>query len=204
MFSKRGSVKFGMAFAITSLMVALSRREEVMSVLSAISFILGYCAYFCRSGHMDRMVCVASLVTLICTLTCVTSLYQMDHLDTLGNIPMWWIVSIGLVHAMPIAPLILVFVNVLTSFTGASINWAIVLVLGPFIGMGMEVPGFIIEYIFTPFDAWLADNTYLLVGMLESGLVALVASVVISKNMKGGTWLITCNGREGLEDKSGN
>lgn len=169
--------------AVVSLVIAWHYYEGIMAVVSLFALVFGAVASKRCSAKTNKYIMVAAALALICTVLSVTVLSQGnfsvdDHPTT------FWFILIGLVHTVPVVPLTFSTYTVIASVTGASYNWAIIRGLSPFIGMGMEVPGFVLEYVFEGSDNWMTDNGYILYHFLMTALVMIVFSYLFSVIMR--------------------
>lgn len=169
--------------AVVSLVIAWHYYEGIMAVVSLFALVFGAVASKRCSAKTNKYIMVAAALALVCTVLSVTVLNQGnfsvdDHPTT------FWFVLIGLVHTIPVVPLTFSTYTVIASVTGASYNWAIIRGLSPFIGMGMEVPGFVLEYVFEGSDNWMTDNGYILYHFLMTALVMIVFSYLSSVIMR--------------------
>ena len=169
--------------AVVSLVVAWHYYEGIMAVVSLFALVFGAVASKKCSAITNKYIMVAAALALICTVLSVTVLSQ-GNFSVDDNPTTFWFVLIGLVHTIPVVPLTFSTFTVVASVTGASYNWAIIRGLSPFIGMGMEVPGFVLEYIFEGSDNWMTDNGYILYHFLMTALVMIVFSYLFSAIMK--------------------
>lgn len=169
--------------AVVSLVIAWHYYEGIMAVVSLFALVFGVVASKRCSAKTNKYIMVAAALALICTVLSVTVLSQ-GNFSVNGHPTTFWFVLIGLVHTIPVVPLTFSTYTVIASVTGASYNWAIIRGLSPFIGMGMEVPGFVLEYVFEGSDNWMTDNGYILYHFLMTALVMIVFSYLSSVIMK--------------------
>ncbi len=169
--------------AVVSLIVAYFYYEGIMAVVSLFALVFGTVASKRCSAKTNKYIMVAAAMALICTVLSVTVLSQGNFSEG-GHPTTFWFVLIGLVHTIPVVPLTFSAYTVIASVSGASYNWAVVRGLSPFIGMGMEVPGFVLEYVFEGADNWMTDNGYILYHFLMTALVMLVFSYIGSSLMR--------------------
>lgn len=177
-----------------SLVFALFEFEGVMTVVSAVC-LLSTCVLWGRdSAKTHGIILSAAALALVFTLVAVwlngADFTEGDGPDTL------WYLAMGLVHTAPIVPLTFVLFEVIASRTGASYNWAVVRGLTPFIAMGLEVPGFLLEYMFQSADNWLTDNGYILYNFLVTVVVMVVAGYLVSRRLRDDKIIITERGAE--------
>ncbi|MDO5861979.1 MAG: hypothetical protein Q4Q58_04215 [Thermoplasmata archaeon] len=185
--------------AVASLIIAWVEYEGIMVVISAFALAFGSVASKRCSAYMNIYIMIAAAACLICTILSVTVLSQGNFCDAEGNPTTTWFVIIGLVHSIPVIPMTMASFVIIASVTGASYNWAVVRGLSPFIGMGMEVPGFVLEYMFEGADNWMTDNGYILYHFLMTLIVMLVFSYFSSKAIRDHHVIITENGVEELK-----
>lgn len=179
--------------ALVSLIVACYYYEGIMAIISLFALVFGGVASKRCSARTNKYIMAAAAMALVCTILSVTVLNQ-GNFSVDGHPTTFWFVLIGLVHTIPVVPLTFSTYTIIASVTGASYNWAIVRGLSPFIGMGMEVPGFVLEYVFEGADNWMTDNGYILYHFLMTALVMLVFSYSASVAMRRMNMVINENG----------
>ena len=81
------------------------------------------------------------------------------------------------------------------SVSEASYNWAVVRGLSPFIAMGMQVPGYVVEYL----DSDIVDNGYILYGLLTMLIIMVVFGIILSQYMRKNRLIINENGMVVME-----
>lgn len=180
--------------AIVSLVVAWCYYEGIMAIISLFTLAFGIVASKRCSAKTNVFIMMAAAAALVCTILSITVLSQGNFSDAEGHPSTMWFVIIGLVHSAPVVPLTFAAYIVIASVTGASYNWAIVRGLSPFIGMGIEVPGFVLEYVFEGSDNWMTDNGYILYHFLMTVLVMIVFAYFTSAAMRRQRLVITENG----------
>ncbi len=180
--------------AVVSLVVAWHYYEGIMVIISLFALVFGSVASKRCSAKTCIYIMAASAASLVCTVLSVTVLSQGNFLGDNGNPTVFWFVLIGLVHTIPVVPLTFATFTIIASVTGASYNWAVVRGLSPFIGMGMEVPGFVLEYIFEGSDNWMTDNGYILYHFLMTAIVMIVFAWYASKLMRSYNVIVDENG----------
>ncbi len=179
--------------AIVSLALALWEYEGIMTVVSVVALAYGVAAYLRCTDRLVYLILATSLVALACTALSVTVLREGEDPTTL------WFVGIGLVHSVPVTMLTLATYSIVAKGAKASFNWAVVRFLSPFVAMGMEVPGFVLEYVFEGADSWMTDNGYILYHFLMTLVVAIVVAYLVSRSMHRTMTIITENGTEDLK-----
>ncbi len=184
----------GALLAVVSLVVAWVHYEGIMVVISLFALVYGSIASKRCSAGTCMCIMAASVAALVCTVLSVTVLDQGNFLGDDGNPTIFWFVLIGLVHTVPVVPLTFVTYIIVASMTGASYNWAVVRGLSPFIGMGMEVPGFVLEYVFQGSDNWMTDNGYILYHFLMTAIVMIVFAWYASRYMRARRIIVDGNG----------
>lgn len=173
----------GSLIAVISIIVAVVKYEGIMAIISLFTLAYGIIWMYKCPSKPNQAIPLAAVLGLICTVLSVTVLTPDNFMD--GDDPSTlWFVLIGLVHTVPLVPLTLSSFVVIASFSSASYNWALVGYLSPFIGMGIEVPGFVLEYVFQGSDNWMTDNGYILFHFLMSAIVLIVVSYFVSKAMR--------------------
>lgn len=182
--------------AVVSLVVAWVYYEGIMVIVSLFALVFGSIASKRCSARTCIYIMIASAAALVCTVLSVTVLSQGNFLGDDGDPTVFWFALIGLVHTVPVVPLTFATYTIIASVTGASYNWAIVRGLSPFIGMGMEVPGFVLEYVFEGSDNWMTYNGYILYHFLMTAIVMIVFAWYASKIMRRHSIIIDENGTE--------
>ena len=180
--------------AIISLVVAWVHYEGIMAIVSFFVLMFGALASKNCTLNTNKFILLASVAAIICTVLSVTVLTQGNFADAEGTPTVTWFVIIGLVHSVPVVPLTFSMFPIVSSLSGASYNWAIVRGLSPFIGMGMEVPGFVLEYMFEGSDNWMTDNGYILYHFLMTALVMIVFAYIASSIMRRHRLVVTERG----------
>lgn len=182
--------------AVASLVVAWVYYEGIMVIISLFALVFGSVAAKRCSAKTCIYIMASSAAALLCTVLSVTVLSQGNFLGDSGNPTVFWFALIGLVHTVPVVPLTFASYTIIASVTGASYNWAVVRGLSPFIGMGMEVPGFVLEYVFEGSDNWMTDNGYILYHFLMTALVMIVFAWYASSLMRRYHVIVNENGTE--------
>lgn len=194
MNSGRAVAIFGALLAVVSIVVAWVYYEGIMVVISLFALVYGAIASKRCSARACMYITAASAAALVCTVLSVTVLSQGNFLGDNGKPTIFWFVLIGLVHTVPVVPLTFATYVIFASVTGASYNWAVVRGLSPFIGMGMEVPGFVLEYVFQGSDNWMTDNGYILYQFLMTAIVMIVFALYVSRHMRAHRIIVNENG----------
>lgn len=179
--------------AVISLIVAWHYYEGIMAIVSLFALVFGAVASKRCSARTNKYIMIAAAMALICTILSVTVLNQGNFSHD-GHPTTFWFVLIGLVHTIPVVPMTFATFTIIASVTGASYNWAIIRGLSPFIGMGMEVPGFVLEYMFEGSDNWMTDNGYILYHFLMTAIVMMAFSYSASVVMRRSKMIINENG----------
>lgn len=177
------------AVALISFALALNEMEGSMIVTSFLVLVFGIIASKHCPPNMNRLILIASFVTLICTIVTATVLSQsLVQKDT--DYEFVWFYLIAFVHAIPLVPLTFSAFVITASVSGASYNWAVVRGLSPFVAMGMQVPGYVVEYL----DTNIVDNGYILYGLLMMFAIMVVCGALFSHYMRKNKILINENG----------
>ena len=177
------------AVALVSLVLALNDMEGSMIVTSFFVLVFGIIASKRCSLKMNRLILIASFVTLLCTVLTVTVLSQ-SQVQRESDYEFVWFYLIAFVHAVPLVPLTFSSFVITASVSGASYNWAVVRGLSPFIAMGMQVPGYVVEYL----DTNIVDNGYILYGLLTMFVIMAVCGYIMSYFMRRNRLIINENG----------
>ncbi len=181
---------------LISLVIAWVDYEGIMAVVSIVTLIYGAIASKRCSLDNSKYILVAAITALICTVLSVTVLSQGNFTDASGEPSTTWFVIIGLVHSIPVMFLAFETYIIFASLWKGSYNWAVVRGLSPVIGMGLEVPGFVLEYVFEGADNWMTDNGYILYHFLMTLIVLLVFAYLASRRMQERALVINENGLE--------
>lgn len=197
--SKEGAVAaMGAILALISAFIALRRCEGVMLALAVFAIVFGFVAVRRCSPDTAKLISSASALLLVSTILSVTVLEPEHFMD--GEDPStFWFVLIGFVHTIPLALLTLAVFSVLSAVFGASYNWVLVRGMGPFVAMGMEVPGFVLEYLFVGVDSWMTDNGYILYHFLVTGVVVAILAYLVSDTMRSRSLVLSNGHIRGIE-----
>ncbi len=184
------------AISIAALVIALTQFEGIMTVTSIFALAFGIVASKRCSANTNEFILIAAMATLICTVLSVTVLSQEMVVDAGVMEEIYWFVLVGIAHVIPLIPLVLSSFVIISSVSNASYNWAIVMGLGPFIAMGMQVPGYVAEYIFQDInlDVWMVNNGYILYGLFVTMVVTFAATWLIGRHMRKAKVIIDENG----------
>ena len=180
--------------ALVSLILALGDMEGNMVVTSIFVLVFGIIASKRCSLSMNRFILIAAFVTLVCTALSVT-VFSQSAMDPESDSEFAWFYAMAFLHAIPLVPLTFAAFIITASVSEASYNWAVVRGLSPFISMGMQVPGFVVEYL----DPKNVDNGYILYTLLMMFVVMAVCGVLISQYMRKNRLIINENGMVTLE-----
>ena len=150
-----------------------------------------------KCGPRAAMFCLAaSALSLIGT--AIISFWFTEELvndDTISRTV--WNFGCAFIHAMPLPPLSIAAFYCIAAVFNASFNWALTFSLCPFVGLGMLVPGFVMEYIDELLGAPELPNNAYAVTCLAVGLVIMaITGVVVRRVMKPNRYLIRASGRE--------
>lgn len=175
--------------ALVSLILALDDMEGNMIVTSLFVLAFGIIASKRCSLEMNRFIFLASVITLACTVLSVT-VFAQEGIEIGDESEFGWFYVIAFLHAIPLVPLTFAAFVITASVSGASYNWAVVRGLSPLMAMGMQVPGFVLEYL----DPKNLDNGYILYTLLMMFIVMLVAGLLMSGYMRRNQLIIDQNG----------
>lgn len=184
--------------AVLSLVLAWVNYEGIMVVISFFALMFGLVASKRCSAKMNSFIMVAAFLCLVSTFLSTTVLSPTHFMEGEEPSVLWFIVT-GLLHAVPLVPLVFAAFVIIASVTGASYNWAIIRGLSPFIGMGMEVPGFVLEYMFQGSDQWMTDNGYILYHFLMTFIVMFISSRFASSVLRKNSIVVTLHGLRRLD-----
>ena len=194
MDSGRAGAILSAAVALVSLILAVDGREGSMVVTSFFVLVFGAIASKRCSLKMNRLILIASFVTLVCTVLTTTVLAQ-SSVEKDSEFEFLWFYLTAVVHAVPLVPLTFSTFVITASVSEASYNWAVVRGLSPFIAMGMQVPGYVVEYL----DTDIVDNGYILYGLLTMLIIMAVFGVILSHYMRKNRLIINENGMVVME-----
>lgn len=194
MDSGRAGAILSAAVALVSLILAVDGREGSMVVTSFFVLVFGAIASKRCSLKMNRLILIASFVTLVCTLLTTTVLAQ-SSVEKDSEFEFLWFYLTAVVHAVPLVPLTFSTFVITASVSEASYNWAVVRGLSPFIAMGMQVPGYVVEYL----DSDIVDNGYILYGLLTMLIIMMVFGIILSQYMRKNRLIINENGMVVME-----
>lgn len=173
----------GVMLALASAVLSLLKCEGIMLAISVFAVAFGILAVSRCSSDTAMLITSASGLALIATVLSVTVLEPEGFMN--GDDPSTsWFVLIGLIHTIPLVLLVFAVLSVMSAMFGASYNWVLVRGLSPFVAMGMEVPGFVLEYIFMGVDTWMTDNGYILYHFLVTGVVVAAMAYMLSVRMR--------------------
>lgn len=189
---------FGVVMAFASALISVYRYEGVMLAVFLFAMVFGVIAVRRCSSDTALLISSASLLSLIVTLLSVTVL-EPDNFLVDGDPPIYWFVLVGLVHAFPVALLTFAVYSIFSAVYGASYNWVLVRGFSPFIAMGMEVPGFVFEYMFKGVDDWMTDNGYILYHFLMTLIVVALLAYWVSVRMRAESKVVAHGGLEGFQ-----
>lgn len=194
MDSGRAGAILSAAVALVSLILAIDGREGSMVVTSFFVLVFGAIASKRCSLKMNRLILIASFVTLVCTVLTTTVLAQ-SSVEKDSEFEFLWFYLTAVVHAVPLVPLTFSTFVITASVSEASYNWAVVRGLSPFIAMGMQVPGYVVEYL----DSDIVDNGYILYGLLTMLIIMVVFGIILSQYMRKNRLIINENGMVAME-----
>ncbi len=194
MDSGRAGAILSAAVALVSLILAVDGREGSMVVTSFFVLVFGAIASKRCSLKMNRLILIASFVTLVCTVLTTTVLAQ-SSVEKDSEFEFLWFYLTAVVHAVPLVPLTFSTFVITASVSEASYNWAVVRGLSPFIAMGMQVPGYVVEYL----DSDIVDNGYILYGLLTMLIIMVVFGIILSQYMRKNRLIINENGMVVME-----
>jgi len=144
-------------------------------------------AMFCLAGSA-----ISLAGSLVIGFVFTFDLY-LDHTITLTT----WNIVCAIIHAAPLPPLAIAAFYCIAAVFNASFNWALTFSLCPFVGLGMLVPGFVMEYIDEMLGApELPNNAYAVTCLLAGLLIMAVTGAIVRKVMKPNRYLIRASGRE--------
>lgn len=198
MRNEESATASGVVMALASAIISLFRCEGIMLAVSIFAIVFGIIAIRRCSASTAILISTASVVSLIVTTLSVTVLEPEAFLMD-GNPPIYWFVLVGLTHAVPVALLTFAVFSIFSAVFGASYNWVLVRGLSPFIAMGMEVPGFVFEYMFKGVDTWMTDNGYILYHFLMTAIFVAVLAYLVSVKMRAASKVISNGGTEAVQ-----
>ena len=182
MDSGRAGAILSAAVALVSLILAVDGREGSMVVTSFFVLVFGAIASKRCSLKMNRLILIASFVTLVCTVLTTTVLAQ-SSVEKDSEFEFLWFYLTAVVHAVPLVPLTFSTFVITASVSEASYNWAVV--------RGLSV----VEYL----DSDIVDNGYILYGLLTMLIIMAVFGVILSHYMRKNRLIINENGMVVME-----
>lgn len=187
--------------SLVALALAIVEYEGLMTVTAVFAIGFGLIASKRCSASTNRFILLAAIATLVCTILSVTVFSQENLVDTGGVEELQWFYIMAVLHVIPLVPLTLASFVVVASVSESSYNWALVTGLGPFIAMGMQVPGFVLEFFFQDInlDVWMVNNGYILYALLATLVVSLVSCWLTGRYMRRNGLIITEDGMVPLD-----
>ena len=195
------------AIAAVSVAAGVWGSDGPMTVLSLIAVILSVTAFAYCSDTVLRFSLTASMTVLVCTLVMVT-VASHDSLVGGGTMTEYsWTFIAAAVRGAAVLPLILLFYFAAAAAFRASYNWVSAGGLAWLIGLGMQVPMFVLLFLIEvpgPIDSVLGNepavdiisNASIVIGLFLSLMMFLIFSLVLANVFRKNRYLITANGLE--------
>ncbi|MDR2866990.1 MAG: hypothetical protein LBV13_06305 [Methanomassiliicoccaceae archaeon] len=193
--------------AAASVAAGIWKQDGPMIALSAMAFILSAVSLaYCR-GDSWRIFVIASVTVLICTLIMVTAASHQTLVDEGTMSEYTWTYVAALVRGVAIISLILAFYFATAAAFKASYNWVSAGGLAWLIGMGMQVPMFVLMFMIEVPGAIdsvignepavdIVSNASIVIGMLINLAMFMAFSLYMGRVFVKRRWLITANGLE--------
>ncbi len=197
MVSERGVSTLSAVLSLVSVAVSLLWFEGIMLATSIFSLVFCAILAYRPSPGSGRLAVASSVILLVCTVFTSTVMSQQSLVDSGTLDSTSWILVVSLVHALPLTLVVITAYYALASVSGASYNWAYVRYLTVFMALGMQVPGFVLEYVFhdgVALDDSTINNGYILYGMAITIVVIIVFSYAYSRWLRSNILIINSNG----------
>ncbi|MCQ2070174.1 MAG: hypothetical protein MJZ68_03495 [archaeon] len=189
---------FNIVLCLIGLCVAISDNDGIGLVTALFALVFGSIA--CGMGTIRAyvLVCLTALLLLITNSLSITVVSYDTMVMRKGIDNDIWGLLIGTVHAVVMVPLVMVIYIALSSRFGAVFNWAMVRGLSVFIAMGVQVPGFVLEYIMhnVEYDTSNLNNGYIIYGFMTTLLFLILSSYLLSGSMRKKHLVLNANGLE--------
>jgi hypothetical protein len=184
--------------AAVSAAVGVWGRDGAMIALSSLAVLFSILSYVYCSSSVYRYSAIMSVTVLICTVIMVTVASYGTLVEDGTMSAHRWMLVCGLIHGTAIIPLIVVFFFTTAAAFNASYNWVIVPGLGWLVGMGMQIPKYILIYAvqYSELEQEIISNTVVVVVMLVNLIMFIAFSLILRSVFKKNRYLITANGLE--------
>lgn len=186
----------GSIASIASLLVAILSDDWIGAGVSFFAFLFSGISFFRCGGRAGIFCACGALLALAGVVSIRLALPYDLVLD--DSIPLGvWSTLCAILHVIALPPLTIAAFYVIAALFDASFNWALTFSLCPFAGLGILIPGFVMEY----FDellggAEMPNNAYAVICILAGLLIMAITSIVVRKVMKSNRYLIRRSGRE--------
>ena len=196
MISGKGIAASALIAAIASLACGAANSDWIGSGVAVFAVVFSAVALM-KCGSRASMFCLAgSLLSLIgnCIIWQVIPESVIDD-GTVSRAT--WNFLCAILHVLPLPALSIAAFYVIAASFDSSFNWALTCGLCPFVGLGILVPGFVIEYFDELMGApELPSNAYAVDALLVGLVVMAITGFVVKKVMKPNRYLIRASGRE--------
>ena len=138
----------------------------------------------------------SSIIVLIGTLI-ASIMLPYSNVET-GSMDLYvWAVLSAVCHAIALPTLSISCLYMIATVSGASYNFALTAGFMPFIGIGMVMPGFILQYMdVLYFGGETMTNAYALYSLLIALAMTAVSAIIVWRIMRKNRYLVTSKGRE--------
>lgn len=182
--------------AAASAVIGFADHDGVVAVTSilALGFGILVLEYTPRYSHLSL---IASVIVILCTIA-TSTIVSYDFLVGNGHMDSYpWSYISGIVYSIPVIPLIMLFYLVSAYMFKASYNWVIVGGFATFIGMGMMVPGYAMDYLISSsIDSGAITVSSTSVGLLMNALCFIAFALLAGHTFKKHRYILTERGIE--------
>ena len=185
-----------LVLSILSTIVGSYYHDWIGFVLSIYSLIFSVFCYK-KSNYRFAVFCISSAVLVLIGTTMVSVFLPFSKVDS-GELDIYvWAMLSAISHALCLPTLAISSFYTIASVSNASYNFVMVGGFMTFIGIGMTMPGFILEYLdILYWTGELTTNAYALYTLLIALLVMIAASAITWRIMRRNRYLITAEGRK--------
>ena len=196
MDSKNAWAIVSVVLAVLSLALGIWGQDGAMLALSCFATVFSIVSLMRCTEAVHKYSLIMSAMVLLCTALMIT----VASYDTLvnGNImsDYWWIYLSAAIHGAAMIPIIVMFFFTTAALFKASYNWVLMPGLAWLVGMGIQVPKYLMVYAiqFSDLENGIISNTTLTLTMLVNMLMFVVFSLILRRVFKKNLYLITENG----------
>lgn len=196
MDSSKARAAAGIVFATLSVILGLWGHDGAMLALSCFAAAFSALSLLRCSDTVHRYSLIMSATVLACTVLMVT----VASYDTLvsGNImsDYWWIYISAAIQGAAAIPLIIMFFFTTAAVFKASYNWVLMPGIAWLVGMGMQVPKYLMVYViqFRDLESGVISNTTLTLTMMLDLFIFAAFSLILRHTFKKNVYLVNENG----------